>query len=84
MATNNYLPLEQFTFIVDPPENRARAYFVSVYADGRFNMNGRLAEKMSKNPLQIRFNRDGTRLCLLESAKEKTMQFPKNGSKKAT
>ena len=82
MATNNYLPLEQFTFIVDPPEIRIKAYYVSIYADGRFNLNSRLAEKLSRKPLQVRFNREGTRLCLLESAEEKTMLFPKNGSKK--
>ena len=82
MTTNNYLPLEQFTFVVDPPEMRMKAYYVSIYADGRFNLNGRLADKLSRKPLQIRFNRDGTRLCLLETAEERTMQFPKNGSKK--
>ena len=82
MATNNYLPLDQFAFVVDPPENRMKAYYVSIYADGRFTLNGRLADKLSRKPLQIRFNKDATRLCLLESAEEKTMQFPKNGSKK--
>lgn len=82
MAMNNYLPLEQFSFVVDPPKMYAKTYYASIYTDGRFNLNSRLAEKLSGKPLQIRFNKDGTRLCLIESAEEKTMQFPKNGTKK--
>ena len=35
-----------FTQPVTPPENRYTLMSVTVYADGKFNMNGKLSEKL--------------------------------------
>ena len=81
MATNSFLPLNQFTFIVEPPETRTNAYYVNIYPDGRFNLNGKLTEKLSGKPIEILFTKDAKNLCLRDGT-DFAIQFPKNGSKK--
>ena len=82
MTPNKFLPLEQFTFIATPPELRAQALCVNIYANGRLNLNGKLAEKMSGKNLQIRFTEDAKHLCLIEVSQDQAIRFPKNGSKR--
>ena len=52
---------------------------VNIYADGRFNMNGKLVEKIGSRRLSIRFTKDGKYLCLVENG---DIAFPKSGSRK--
>ena len=82
MATNKFLPLEQFTFIVDPPDSHISSLRVNIYADGRLILNGKLAAQLSGKPVQIRFTDDAKHLCIVESDSENTVRFPKNGSKR--
>ena len=44
-----------FTQPVTPPENRYTLMSVTVYPDGKFNMNGKLAEKLGGKRLCISF-----------------------------
>ena len=82
MATDKFLPLEQFTFIVDPPETHTNTLRVNIYADGRLILNGRLAAALNGKPVQIRFTGDAKHLCFIESDSENAIKFPKNGSKR--
>ena len=82
MATNKFLPLEQFTFIVDPPDSYISSLRVNIYTDGRLIMNGKLAAELSGKPVQIRFTEDAKHLCIIESVYENAVRFPKNGSKR--
>lgn len=82
MATGKFLSLEQFTFIVDPPDSHTNSLYVNIYADGRLNLNGRLAAELSGKPVQIRFTGDAKHFCIIESDSENAVKFPKNGSKR--
>ena len=82
MATNKFLPLEQFTFLVDPPDSHISSLRVNIYADGRLNLSGRLAAALNGKPVQIRFTGDAKHLCCIESDSENAIRFPKNGSKR--
>ena len=82
MATNKFLSLEQFTFIVEPPDVRTNSLCVNFYADGRLILNGRLAAELSGKAVQIRFTDDARHLCFVENDAEKSVRFPKNGSKR--
>ena len=82
MAASSFLPLEQFTVLISPSESRSDSMCVSIYADGRFNLNGKLAAALHGKPVQIRFTEDAKHLCLMESTSAESIKFPKNGSKK--
>ena len=82
MTTDKFLPLEQFTFIVDPPDSHISSLRVNIYADGRLILNGKLAAELSGKPVQIRFTGDAKHLCIIESDSENAVRFPKNGSKR--
>ena len=59
--------------------NRLASMFVNIYADGKFNLNGKLIEKIGNKKLSIRFTQDGKYLCLIENG---DISFPKSGSRK--
>lgn len=82
MATGKFLSLEQFTFIAVPPESQISSLRVSIYADGRLILNGKLAEVLSGKTVEIRFTDDARHLCFFESDSENAVRFPKNGSKR--
>lgn len=82
MATVKFLPLEQFTFIVDPPDSHLSSLRVNIYPDGRLILNGKLAAELNGKLLQIRFTGDAKHLCIIESDSENAVKFPKNGSKR--
>ena len=82
MAANKFLSLEQFTFVVNPPDMHASSLRASVCADGRIILNGKLAAKLSGKPVQIRFTDDAKHVCFVEGDFENTVKFPKNGSKR--
>ena len=46
MSIRKDIPLEEFDLIISPPVNRLASMSVNIYADGRFNMNGKLVEKI--------------------------------------
>lgn len=82
MATSTFLSLEQFTFIAVPPDSQISSLRVSIYADGRLILNGKLAEVLSGKAVEIRFTDDARHLCFFESDSENAVRFPKNGSKR--
>lgn len=79
MSIRKDIPLEEFDLIISPPANRLASMCVNIYADGRFNMNGKLVEKIGSRRLSIRFTKDGKYLCLVENG---DITFPKSGSRK--
>lgn len=81
MKPNDFLTLEQFSFLVTLPL-QTKPMCVNIHETGRFNMNGKLAEKLSGKPLQIRFTPDAKNLSLQELVVETAIRFPKNGSKR--
>ena len=72
------IPLEEFELIISPPTNRLATMCVNIYSDGRFNLNGKLIEKIGCSKVSIRFTRDGKYLCLAENG---DISFPKSGSR---
>lgn len=80
LAQNNFLPLEQFTFVVTPPETRSSILLATLYTDGRFRLNGKLSQKVAGKPIRITFTEDAKHFCLMESA-DPAILFPKNGCK---
>jgi hypothetical protein len=82
MATNQFVPLEQFTFVIAPPASRTDILCVNLYADGRFNLNGKLAEALRGKSVQISFTDDAKHLCLLERDSVNAVKFPKSGSRR--
>ena len=56
------IPLEEFELIISPPTNRLAAMCVNIYSDGRFNLNGKLIEKIGCSKVSVRFTRD---LCVV-------------------
>ena len=82
MAASSFLPLEQFTVLISPAESRSDLMYVSIWSDGKLNLNGKLAAALHGKPIQIRFTEDAKHLCLMESSSTETIRFPKNGSRK--
>ncbi|MGM9619476.1 MAG: hypothetical protein ACI3W8_06570 [Oscillospiraceae bacterium] len=56
---------------------------VNIYPDGKFNLNGKLAEKLRGKAMEIKFTPDGKHF-MMEEAKDAQRQitFPKSGSRK--
>ena len=73
------LTLADFCIEISPPANRLSSTSINIYEDGKFNMNGKLAEKLGGQKLHIRFTKDMKHLCL---ASEGNIYFPKNGSQR--
>ncbi len=83
MINRKHIPLEQFTVKIPNPANRTTAMQVTVYEEGRFYMNGRLAEQIYKKRICVSFTSDGKHLALKEEGGEDDVTlFPKSGSKK--
>ena len=53
MSIRKDIPLEEFELIISPPTNRLATMCVNVYADGRFNLNGKLTERIGSNKISI-------------------------------
>jgi hypothetical protein len=79
MSIRKDIPLEEFDLVISPPSNRLASMCVNIYEDGRFNLNGKLTEKIGGKKLEIRFTRDGRYLCLIENG---DIAFPKSGSRR--
>ena len=79
MSIRKDIPLEEFELIISPPANRLATMYVNIYSDGRFNLNGKLTEKIGNRKVSVRFTKDGKYLCLAENG---DISFPKSGSRK--
>ena len=75
-------PFEQFAFVAAPPVSRTDILCVNLYADGKFNLKGKLAEALRGKSLQISFTDDAKHLCLIERDSVNAVRFPKSGSRK--
>ena len=83
MKKKNQLELGMFTQRISPPENRSTALCVNILADGKFNMNGKLAEKLGGKTLEILFTDSGRNFLIAEKGEmEMPITFPKSGSRK--
>ncbi len=74
--------MEEYSVIISNPANRLSVICVNIYKDGRFNMNGKLAEKLGGKKISIRFTKDARHLVMIESEDTNAIPFPKNGYKK--
>lgn len=79
MAVRRDIPLEEFSVIISPPSNRLESTSVNIYSDGKFNLNGKLTEKLGGKKIKIQFTPDCRYLCLLENG---DISIPKGGSRK--
>lgn len=79
MAARRDIPLDEFSIVIAPPANRLESTCVNIHADGRFNLNGRLAEKLGGKKIGIQFTPDCKYLCLREDG---DIFVPKGGSRK--
>ncbi|MBE6905425.1 MAG: hypothetical protein E7476_04050 [Ruminococcaceae bacterium] len=77
------IPLEDFHIIIEPPENRFSTTCVTIYDDGKFNMNGNLSSILGGKELEIRLTDNCYNMCILDTGdKKKPIKFPKSGSRK--
>lgn len=83
MKKKNQLDLSLFTQRISPPENRSTVLCVNILADGKFNMNGKLSEKLGGKALEILFTDSGRNFLIAEKGEmEMPITFPKSGSRK--
>lgn len=74
---------EEFTVLVTPSVPQA-AMYVTVEESGKVYLSSKVAEKIARKPVHIRFNRDYTALQIAQTTTEaepKSVVFPKNGRK---
>ena len=82
MNLHKKVPMEQFSVAISNPSNRTSVICVNIYKDGRFNMNGKLAEKLGGKTLHLAFTADAQHFMMKEDPASDAVVFPKNGSKK--
>ena len=82
MINKKSIPLEQFTVLIPNPANRLTSACVTIYEDGRFNMNGKLAGNLGGKKIAVSFTTDANHFALKEENGANSIFFPKNGSKK--
>jgi len=67
---------------VMPPENRYTRMSVTIYSDGKFNMNRKLSEKLGGKRLCLSFTADAKNFIFTDGSDSNiAIAFPKNGSK---
>lgn len=71
---------EEFNILVTPSLPRTVMY-VKVEENGSVLLSSKVTEKLSKIPVQIRFNRDCTAIQVSAAASEESLMFPKSGRK---
>ena len=74
------LSLSDFTVEIRAPENRMHIVCLYIHEDGKFNMNGRLAQILGGKRLKVYFLETARNLALVEA--EDGIAFPKSGSHK--
>ena len=79
------MPLDRsrFTQRLSVPESRNSILCVNILSDVKFNMNGKLTEKLGGKTVEIFFTENGRNFLIIESGEMETpITFPKSGSKK--
>lgn len=71
---------EEFSILVTPSAPQA-AMYVKVEETGSVLLSSKVAKKLAKMPVQIRFNRDCTAIQISEAGSADSVTFPKNGRK---
>lgn len=72
---------EAFTVLVTPSVPQT-AMYVTVEESGKVYLSSKVAEKIAKTPVHIRFNGDYTAIQISKAdTQEKSILFPKNGRK---
>lgn len=71
---------EEFSILVTPSAPQA-AMYVKVEETGSVLLSSKVAEKLAKMPVQIRFNRDCTAIQISAAGNADSVTFPKNGRK---
>ena len=72
---------EEFSVLVTPSVPQA-AMYVRVEESGKILLSSKVAEKVAKTPVHIRFNKDYTAVQISKAdMQEKSILFPKNGRK---
>lgn len=74
------LSLRDFTVEIRAPENRMHIVCLYIHEDGKFNMNGRLAQILGGKRLKVCFLESAKNLALVEA--NDGISFPKSGSYK--
>ena len=82
MKTRTSLPRNLFSKIISPPEKLCQMMCVNIYDDGKFNMNGKLANKLGNKTLTLSFTEDGTHFLIQETSERlSAIKFPKADQK---
>ena len=71
---------EEFSILVTPSVPQA-AMYVKVEETGHVQLSSKVAEKLAKMPVQIRFNRDCTAIQICAVGSADSVTFPKSGRK---
>ncbi|MGO5061560.1 hypothetical protein ACTQ3Z_07230 [Lawsonibacter sp. LCP25S3_F5] len=71
---------EEFSILVTPPTPQAIMY-VKIEENGNVLLSSKVAEKLAKTPVQIRFNRDCTAIQIAVAGSTNSVTFPKSGRK---
>lgn len=74
------IPDEEFSILVAPPVQQA-AMYVKVEENGSVVLGSKVAEKLAKIPVQVRFNKDCTAIQIAAAEGESSVVFPKSGRK---
>ena len=82
MYQQKKIPADQFSVVITNPENRLNTMCVNIYEDGKFNMNGKLSEKLAGSKMYIAFTPDARHFLMKKSDEPGAIAFPKSGSKK--
>lgn len=83
MKKRTPLPRNLFSKPISPPEKLSQIMCVNIYDDGKFNMNGKLANKLGSKTLELSFTEDGTHFMIQDASDSLSgIKFPKSGSRK--
>ena len=83
MNTKKTLTLSDFTFKVCAPANRNQCLSITIYEDGKFNLNGKLTQKLWGKFVCISFTENAQNVALLENdSNDSILKIPKSGSVK--
>lgn len=75
------MPDEEFSILVTPSASRRTVMYVKVEENGSILLSSKVAEKLAKVPVQLRFNKDCTAIQISAAGCESSMTFPKSGRK---
>ena len=81
MDSQKALTLSSFTFRIQPPVSRLHGMSITVYEDGKFNLNGKLSQKLFGKHVLVSFTENAKNVALVENDNENDrIRIPKSGS----